>query len=274
MTDPDKRKSDNTDLQRDLLPGPGEKLDPAELARRDQKKHLPRRFWKETGVAQDGARFALTLDGRRAKTPAKNDLAVPDRALAQALAAEWDAQGELIDPSAMPLTRIVNSALDGVARDMSATLDEVAKYAGSDLLFYRAGDPASLVAEQAAAWDSVLDWARERHGARFVLSEGITFATQPEASLAAVRRALDTAVGKDASAPLRLAGLHVMTTLTGSALLALAVAEGFLDAAGAWTAAHVDEDFQMRAWGQDADAMARRERRWLEMEAAGTLMRA
>lgn len=274
MTDPDKRDSAETDLQRDLLPGPGEKLDPAELARRDQKKHLPRRFWKETGVAQENGRFALTLDGRRAKTPAKNDLAVPDRALADALAAEWDAQGELIDPSAMPLTRIVNSALDGVARDMSATLDEVAKYAGSDLLFYRAGDPASLVAEQAAAWDPVLDWARERHGARFVLSEGITFATQPEASLAAVRGALETAVGEDASAPLRLAALHVMTTLTGSALLALAVAEGFLDAASAWAAAHVDEDFQMRAWGQDADAMARRERRWLEMQAAATLLRA
>ena len=256
------------DLSKALLPGPGEAIDPVALARRDQKKHLPRRFWKDTGVADDNGRFALTLDGRRAKTPGRADLSVPTRELAQAMADEWEAQGEFIDPAAMPLTRIVNSALDGVAREMAATLDEVVKYAGSDLLFYRAGDPASLVAEQAAAWDPVLDWLRERHGARFVLSEGITFVAQPEASLAAVRRALEAFVGEGEAAPLRLAGLHVMTTLTGSALLALAVAEGFHDAPGAWKAAHVDEDFQMRAWGADDEALARRERRWREMEAA------
>ena len=265
---------DNDDLIKALAPRPGEAVDPVELARRDLKKRLPRRFWKQTSVEEADGRFALTLDGRRARTPAKNPLAVPSRELAQALAAEWDAQGETIDPGEMPLTRIVNSALDGVAREMNATLDELVKYAGSDLLVYRAGDPASLVAEQAAAWDPVLDWARARHGVRFVLSEGVTFVTQPEASIAAMRGAFQAVVGPDAddSAALRLAGLHVMTTLTGSPLLALAVAEGFLDAQAAWKAAHVDEDFQIRAWGQDADAMARRERRWKEMEAAARVV--
>lgn len=261
-----------TDLEKDLLPNPGETIDPVELARRDLKKGLPRRFWKLTSVEEADGRFALTLDGRRARTPAKNVLAVPSRALAEAMAAEWEAQGEYIDPGEMPLTRIVNSALDGVAREMDATLEELVKYAGSDLLVYRAGDPASLVAEQAAAWDPVLDWARERHGVRFVLSEGITFVTQPDASIEAMRSAFAAVVGEDEASPLRLAGLHVMTTLTGSALLALAVAEGFLDGQAAWKIAHVDEDFQMRAWGQDAEAMARRERRWREMEAAAMML--
>jgi chaperone required for assembly of F1-ATPase len=115
----------------------------------------------------------------------------------------------------------------------------------------------------------VLDWARERHGARFTLSEGVTFVAQPDSSIEAIRAAFASVVGAPGdAAALRLAGLHVMTTLTGSALLALAVAEGFLDAEAAWKAAHVDEDFQMRAWGQDAEAMARRARRWVEMEAA------
>ncbi|MFN3892861.1 MAG: ATP12 family chaperone protein [Beijerinckiaceae bacterium] len=260
------------DLRKDLTPRPGENIDPVELARRDQKKGLPRRFWKHAGVEEADGLFALTLDGRRARTPAQNALAVHSRDLAQAMAAEWDAQGEFVDPSAMPLTRIVNSALDGVAREMDATLDEVVKYAGSDLLVYRSGDPANLVAEQAAAWDPVLEWARARHGARFVLSEGVTFVTQPEASIEAMRRAFEAVAGAGPGAALRLAGLHVMTTLTGSALLALAVAEGYLDAAAAWKAAHVDEDFQMRAWGEDAEAMARRARRWREMEAAAKVV--
>ncbi len=265
---------DENDLQKALAPRPGEAIDPIELARRDLKKHLPRRFWKQTGVDEADGRFALTLDGRRARTPGKNALAVPTRALADVLVAEWDGVGEFIDPGVMPLTRIVNSALDGVAGEMAATLDDLAKYAGSDFLVYRAGDPASLVAEQAAAWDPVLDWARERYGVRFVLSEGVMFVTQPEASLAAVRRAVEVVVGPDAddAAALRLAGLHVITTLTGSPLLALALAEGFLDTAAAWKAAHVDEDFQIRAWGQDEEATVRRERRWREMEAAARVV--
>lgn len=256
------------DLSKALLPAPGEKIDPHELARRDQKKHLPRRFYKETGVEADGDLFALTLDGRRARTPAKNALAVASEPVAQALAAEWAAQGELIDPAEMPLTRLVNAAIDGVAREMDAVRDEVVKYAGSDLLCYRAGEPESLVRDQSAAWDPPLDWMRQRWGARFILAEGIVFAAQTEPALERVRAAVDAAIGDGPDAPLRLAGLNVMTTLTGSAILALAVAHGAMTPAQAWSAAHVDEDFQIRAWGTDEEAEARRARRWLDMQAA------
>jgi chaperone required for assembly of F1-ATPase len=259
------------DFSKDMLPRPGEAVDPRELARRDLQKHLPKRFYAQAAPERDGALFALALDGRRARTPARNPIAVPAQPLAEALAQEWNAQGEFIDPARMPLTRIVHSALDGVAREMEAVAADAAKYAASDLLCYRAGEPASLVAAQAAAWDPVLDWMRQTYGARFVLAEGVVFAQQNEEAIAAARRALDGLVFRqdgDAAAALRLAALHVMTTLTGSLLLGLAVAARFMEAQAAWTAAHVDEDFQMRAWGEDAEALARRARRWEEMRAA------
>jgi len=260
------------DLSKALLPSSGEKIDPVEMARRDLKKGLPKRFYKETGTAAEGEGFALVLDGRPALTPARNRLAVPSQALAQAMADEWSAQGEFIEPSSVPVTRIVNSAVDGVASQMEAVTAEVAKYAESDLICYRAGTPQNLVAEQAAAWDPVLAWAREAHGARFILAEGVMYATQPEPAVTAVRKAIDKAVGKDNAAALRLAALHTVTTLTGSALLGLAVAQGHLSPAEAWRLAHVDEDFQMRAWGEDTEALARRTQRWTQMDAAGRML--
>lgn len=261
------------DLAKDLLPVHGEGIDPRELARRDMQKSLPNRFYKQAAIERDGEAFALALDGKRAGTPGRTPLAVHDEKLAHALAAEWNAQEKVIDPATMPLTRIVNSALDGVAREMEAVAAEVVKYAGSDLVCYRASDPRSLVAEQAAAWDPVLAWMRERHGAFFMLSEGVMFVEQTPVALDAVRKALASSIGESEAAPLRLAGLHVITTLTGSAMLALAVAQGFMDTAAAWKAAHVDEDFQIRNWGEDLEAAARRERRWAEMQAAAELLR-
>ena len=171
----------------------------------------------------------------------------------------------------MPLTRLANTAIDGVGEQMAAVADEVRTYLTSDLLAYRAADPAPLVAAQAAAWDPVLDWARDAFGARFILAEGIVFAAQPPATLAAMGRVVDAIVGEGAAAPFRLAALHVMTTLTGSALLALAVMQGRLTPEGAWAAAHVDELFQESQWGSDAEALERRDRRWAEMRAAATM---
>ena len=168
----------------------------------------------------------------------------------------------------MPLTRLINSALDGVAARMAETRDEILKYAGSDLVCYRAGDPAALVARQAAAWDPILAFARTRFGARFICAEGIVFAPQPAAAGAAFAVGLDGLIGAGPAAPLRLAALGVATTLTGSALIAAALAAGALAAPDAWRAAHVDEDYQMELWGQDAEALARRARRWDEMAAA------
>ena len=261
------------DLAKDLLPVHGEGIDPRELARRDMQKSLPNRFYKQAAIERDGAAFALTLDGKRARTPGRNPLAVQDEKLTHVLAAEWNAQEKVIDPATMPLTRLLHSALDGVARDMESVAQDMVKYAGSDLLCYRAGDPASLASEQAAAWDPVLAWLRQTHGARFALAEGVIFVEQSSDALACVRRALDALTGAGEAAPLRLASLHVMTTLMGSAILSLAVASGFMDAAAAWKAAHVDEDFQARNWGEDCEAMARRARRWSEMEVAASVWR-
>lgn len=259
------------DLSKDLFPTHGEAIDPVAMARRDQQKALPKRFYKQASIeARDGA-YALLLDGRAARTPARAPLALPSRAAAQALAAEWAAQGEVIDPASMPMTRIVNSAIDGVARQMAATAEEIVKFSGSDLVCYRAGEPDSLVHEQSQAWDPVLAFAREALGARFVLAEGVMFVSQPEASLAAVAAAVDEIAQAGPGAPFRIAALSIMTTLTGSALIALAIAKGAMSVEEGWRAAHVDEDFQIRAWGSDTAAQARRERRWLDMQAAARL---
>ena len=258
----------NDDLFENLAPKPGEGVDPVELARRDLKKHLPRRFWKDSALSERDGLFHLELDGRPAFTPARKPLAFADRGLAESVRAEWDQIGDYVDPSAMPLTRLINSALDGVAHNMPAVADEIAKYAGSDLLCYRADAPERLVAMQSAQWDPLLAWARERFGVRFHLAEGVMFVEQPADTLANLR----DHIGADLS-PINLAALHVMTTLMGSVVLALAVQENRLSPEEAWALAHLDEDFQMEVWGQDEEALARRAARWREMEVAARLSR-
>jgi chaperone required for assembly of F1-ATPase len=255
-----------TGFDADFFVAAGER-DPVKAAR-DPARPLPRRFYKEASVAEADGGFAVLLDGRPVNTPAKRPLATPWRPLAESLAAEWAGQGERIDPATMPLTRLVNSTLDGVALQMAEVEAETLKYAGSDLLCYRAGEPASLVAAQSAAWDPLLDLARDRLGARMTLAEGVMFAAQSDEALAALAAAVRAYVGEGPGAPFRLAALHVMTTLTGSLILALAAARGEIGLAAAWDAAHIDEDFQMRAWGEDSEAMARREARFKEMAAA------
>jgi chaperone required for assembly of F1-ATPase len=226
----------------------------------------PKRFYRAASVEGAAPAFRVLLDGRPVRTPAKRELAVPARALADALAAEWEAQGERIDPAGMPLTRLVNSAIDGVAGREADVRADIAKYAGSDLVCYLAEGPAELVRRQAEAWDPVLAWARETLGARFVLGQGIVPVAQPQTATAAVQDAL-----ADLDA-FTLAAHHVIATLTGSALLALAHGCGQLTAEQAWAAAHVDEDWQISRWGEDAEAQARRERRWAEMQAASRLL--
>ena len=207
---------------------------------------------------------------RRAATP----LPLPTLAAAEALADEWARQEELIDPITMPMTRIANSAIDGVAAALEATAEDIAQYGASDLVCYRAGEPEALAKAQAAHWDKVLDYAREKLGARLICAEGVNYVEQPEAARRAILAAVKRIAGTGPAAPFALAALHVMTTLTGSALLALAVADGVLTPQEAWTAAHVDEDFQAKVWGADEEALARRARRWTEMEAAARLLRA
>jgi chaperone required for assembly of F1-ATPase len=240
---------------------------------REPKRPAMKRFYKTVSVAaadpsagSGEEEHRILLDGRPMRTPAKGVLAVPSRALAEAVAAEWDAQREEIEPASMPLTRLVNSTLDGVRGREDDVRAEIAKYAGSDLVCYRAGEPEGLVRRQAEMWDPVLAWSREALGAEFRVAEGLMPAEQPEAARNAIARELAT---HDAFA---LAALHVMTTLTGSALLALAHAMGRLSAEAAWAAAHVDEDWQIAKWGEDAEAAARRQRRWAEMQSASRLL--
>src|SRR6185503_10076098 len=241
-----------------------EPIDPVEAARRNMRPNLRKRFYQAVTVGE-GMPHPILLDGRAVKTPAGGALAAPSRPLAQAIAAEWDAQGDRIDPAVMPLTRLANTIIDGVAPNPEPVRQEIAKYLGSDLVCYRAATPEGLVARQAQHWEPVLAWAREAHGARFVLSEGVMFVAQPENAIDAVRAAIP-------SDPWRLGAASAITTLTGSALIALAVAAQHLGVDEAWAAAHVDEDWNMDFWGRDELAMQRRAARFAEMQAAGTVL--
>jgi chaperone required for assembly of F1-ATPase len=254
------------DPTRDWFPAEAEARNPMKAAQKAMKPALPRRFYREArSEPRDGA-FVLTLDGRPARTPGRNAVAMPTAALGEAVAAEWQAQGDEIDPATMPLTRLVNSAIDGVAPNMVAVTDDLLKYGRSDLVCYRAGEPDRLAAEQAATWDPILAWARDELGARFVLSQGVTFVEQPGPALDAIRACL-----AGVTSPFALAALHVMTTLAGSVLIALAHAAGQLSAEEAWGAAHVDERFQESVWGEDEEALRRRALRKANFMAASRL---
>ena len=251
------------DILEDLFGG--EPLDPREAARRGLRPQSRKRFYQHAAVGESANGFSVLLDGRPVKTPRGNPLAAPARRLADLIAAEWEAQGNTIDPGSMPLTRLANTIIDGVAAAPAAVAEEITKYLGSDLLCYRAGTPEGLVQRQSQSWDPILAWARTAFGARFVLSEGVVFVTQPEASVAAVSDAIP-------SDPWRLGAAHVITTLTGSALIAIAVSEGWLGVEDGWGAAHVDEDWNMELWGRDEIALARRAARFADMQAAGTVL--
>lgn len=242
--------------------------DPMKSARQAMRPPLPKRFYSAAAVEPSAEWFRLVLDGRPARTPAGKPLAVASQALAAELAAEWNAQADVIDPAAMPLTRIINVAIDAVGAAREGVIDDIARFAASDLVCYRAGEPARLAVEQAARWDPVLAHAADVLGARFVLSEGVMFVEQPSESLSRIRAVIDRE-----SSPLRLAALHVMTTLTGSVLIALAHAAGALDADAAWEAAHVDELYQESVWGADEEATERRSVRRRDFMAASTVYR-
>jgi len=240
-------------------------LDPTEAARRNVRPQLRKRFYARAHTGEEEGDLALLLDGKPVKTPARRGLVAPNRALASALAAEWNAQEEFIDPARMPLTRLANAAIDAVADNRMTVIAEVAKYLGSDLVCYRGEAPAGLVERQRLIWDPVLDWARDALNARFIQVQGVMFAAQPEAAIAAAR----AAIPED---PWRLAAVSSITSLTGSALLALALAGGALDADAVWLAAHVDEDWQMAQWGRDEIALARRASRETELRAAALVL--
>jgi chaperone required for assembly of F1-ATPase len=244
------------------------KPNPMLVAQKNMRGPEIKRFYRTASVEETKGGWALKLDGRLAHTPGKAPLVAPTRALAELIAAEWNAQGEMIVPRTMPATRLANSAIDGVARAIEETRAEIARYAGSDLVCYRASEPEVLRTRQAAAFDPVLAWAERELSARFALAEGVTHIAQPEEAMQRVKAVLSTY-----DDPFSLAALHVLTSLSGSALIALALAFGAISAQAGWAAAHVDEDFQISKWGEDFEAGERRKARWREFEAAARVMR-
>ncbi len=241
-------------------------LDPQEAARRGARAAQRKRFYASAVVGKaEGGGFTVMLDGRPIRTPSGRIVAIPSREIAEAVAAEWEAQKETIDPLTMPMTRFANSVVEAVIDRPDAVAEDIAKYFHSDLLFYRAGHPDALVAREARHWDPVLFWAADELGAHFILAEGIMHVRQPDAAVAAARAAL-------ASDPWSIAATHVVTTLTGSALLALALAHGKLDADAVWAAAHVDEDWNAEQWGADEEAAERRAARSVDFRAAARIL--
>jgi chaperone required for assembly of F1-ATPase len=238
------------------------KPDPVQLARTGQVRQLPKRFYREVTVAARGSGYAVHLDGRPLRTPGKIVLVLPTEALASAIAEEWSAQVEHIDPLSMPLTRLANSVRDQVEGREAVVRADIVKFAGSDLLCYRAEGPEGLVRAQAEAWDPVLAWARATLGADLAVGTGLMHVEQPDAS----RVAIEAAVSEYES--FRLASAHVITTLLGSVVLMLATLADSVTPEEAWRAAHVDEDWQASKWGADAEATRRRESRKAEFLAA------
>ncbi|MBX4954397.1 ATP12 family chaperone protein [Rhizobium lentis] len=251
---------------RDLLNDLSEGLshpDPIRRAQIQMKKPLPKRFYTEVAVAEHEGSFAITLDGKSVRTPARQVLAVPTEALARLVAAEWRGQGKEIDPATMPVTRLVNTALDGVATNTQAIFEDILRFSSSDLLCYRADGPELLVERQRERWDPIIDWAANDLGARFILVEGVMHHEQPREATAAFAVTLARH-----QSPMALAALHTITTLTGSAILALAFAEGRVTLEETWSLAHLDEDWTIEHWGRDEEAEERRAKRFADFKAA------
>jgi len=225
-----------------------------------------KRFYKKAAAepAEDG--FAITLDGRPVKTPKRVSLILPTSALALSVAAEWDAQGEDIDPRSMPLTGLANAAIDHVETDRNTFAATLAGYAETDLLCYRAEGPATLAALQAERWDPILVWARERYAIDFVVTTGIIHRAQPSKTVAR----LTAAIGERSD--FQLAGFQPLVTISGSLVIALALAEGYIDARAAFDAAHVDEMWQAEQWGEDVWATAMRDDHRRDFEAAARFL--
>lgn len=255
------------DILNDLEQDPNH--DPVRRAQENMRRPLPKRFYTNVTTSGDDGAYKVLLDERVVRTPGGAELVLPTARAAELVAAEYAAQGEHIDPMAMPVTRLVNTAVDGVATDPQVVLEDILRYASTDLLCYRAGSPERLVEQQRQAWDPVLDWIETTLGARFVLAEGVMHVEQPKETLSSLGTYL-----VQRREVFRLSSLHVMTTLMGSALLALAIEAEILDAEQGWSAAHIDEDWNISQWGEDAEAAARRSARHRDMMAAVELLRA
>ncbi|MEL7213102.1 MAG: ATP12 family protein [Pseudomonadota bacterium] len=208
-----------------------------------------KRFWKETSVQPEGAGFSVRLDGRPIKTPAKTTLVVPSEAMAEAVAREWQAQDEMIDPMSMPVTRSVNAALDKTGPQHAEVADMIAEYGTTDLLCYRADSPAGLVKAQNTAWNPFLDWAETALGARLIPVSGVMFVAQDAGALKALQARVHQLNAFE------LTAFHDLVSLSGSLILGFAAIEGHTSPDDLWHISRVDEDWQIAQWGEDEEAM-------------------
>ncbi|MBU3031656.1 ATP12 family chaperone protein [Paracoccus marinaquae] len=207
-----------------------------------------RRFWKAADIRTAGTGWEVALDGRPVRTPGKQPLILPTAALARAVAGEWDAQTEAIDPNTMPLTRAANSAIEKVAPQFAGVAAMLADYGGTDLLSYRAEQPEELVRMQAEGWDPLIDWAATELRAPLRITHGVIPIPQDPESLTRLRaevEALDV---------FGLTALHDLVTLPGSLVIGLAVLRGRIEAEEAWHLSRIDEKFQAARWGEDEEA--------------------
>lgn len=225
-----------------------------------------KRFWAQATVDPEGAGFGVRLDGRPVKTPAKSAFVVPTRALAEAVAAEWQAQGEILDPRSMPVTRAVNAALDKVAVQFDEVAAMLAGYGDSDLLCYRAQAPQALVARQAAAWDPLLDWARATYGARLFTVQGVMHRGQSPDALRKLAAPLSQMTAFE------LTAMHDLVSLSGSLVIGLAGFTGARPLADLWRASRIDEEWQAEQWGADAEEVAAAEAKRTAFERAGQFL--
>lgn len=208
-----------------------------------------KRFWRAARVTEQVEGWGIALDDRSLKTPARTALSIPNRALADAIAAEWNGAGETVDPRAMPLTGFANAAIDQVAPGRTTFADTLARYAEADLLCYRAESPAKLVARQAEQWDPLLVWARRRFDVDLVVTSGVIHIAQPAATIERLGHAVH------ALDALRLAPLAPLVTIGGSLVTALALVEDAVDLDTAWNAVSLDEQWQIEQWGADDEAV-------------------
>ena len=227
-----------------------------------------KRFYKDVSVGPAEGGFAVLLDGRPVRTPGRHMLVLPTEKLATAIAQEWQAQGGQVIAATMPLLRLANTVVDGVAVNRAGVLDTILRFGENDLICYRAHQPLELVKRQAEAWDPLLNWVAQKHGANMRVAQGLTHVDQAPETLLALRSALE------AESPFTLGALHVIASITGSAVLALAVADGFISGANAFVLSRIDEAYQTERWGEDAEAAQRSANLARELDKAVELMTA
>src|SRR5690554_5821794 len=250
------------DIQKHLNDGYGR-------AQHLNKVELPKRFYKDVGVAPVDGGFAVTLDGRQVRTPGRKiPIVVPVASIATAMAEEWAGQGEFIDPATMPMVRLINSAVESGEEMIPAFRDEVIKFAGSDLMLYRAESPLELVSEQEVVWDNALVTLARHFGVSFQPTIGIIHQSQPKATLDRLAEVLES------ENLLTMTALVSITGLTGSGLLAIGLLHRLFSPDLVWKSAHIDEDFQISQWGEDEEAADRRARRRVEFDTAVEIGRA